>query len=97
MRRILFVVTAGPARPDAQLRRGRLPQEQREQGRRRVPAGPNEDRADCQRLIAQRQAAGESSGLAKDQRRRARRHAARDPIASVAATSAHISSATPMA
>jgi hypothetical protein len=68
----------GPARPGAQLRHDRLPQEQREQGRRRVPASPNEHRADCHRLIAKRQAAGESSGLAKDQRRRARRHVARD-------------------
>jgi len=48
----------------AQLRRGRLPQEQRQEGRRRVPAGPYEDRrASCCRLIAEAPD-GCSSGLA---------------------------------
>jgi hypothetical protein len=68
----------GPARPGAQLRRGRLPQEQREEGRRGwLPAGPNKRGPSCDRLIAERQAAGESSGLAKDQASRARRLVAR--------------------
>jgi len=76
MRQILASRHRDPTRPGAQRRRGRLPQERREEGRRRIPPGPREHRASRGHLSAGEHAAGSPGGWRRARRARTRERSA---------------------